>query len=382
MKAAVLAVALVAWPVHLSARETRLPPCASRVAYAGAPLYAKAVELPPSDLALGERYPPEVEARLTAALAEASQRTGAPALGVAIADARGLYESQTPKRFYWASVGKAFTATAVLQLVEEGKLRLDDPLAKWFPDFPNAAWITVDDLLLHTAGIFSANEDRKLREKPRRLTPHESIALSARHGALFCPGGNWRYSNTGYTFLGLILEALEGKPYAEIIRARILGPLGLETLRVVTPEDPLTDLAPLTPKDGSAPVMSPAWAEAAGSVVGSAGDMLRFWHALLTGKLLSREATARRFERLYPMFDSGTFYGRGVMVYDTQGLLWLGHSGGTPGAKAVVAYSPSDRAFVAVALNTDGPAEAVANLLLRALRADPAAPPRRPENVP
>ncbi|MDX1996732.1 MAG: hypothetical protein SF066_03350, partial [Thermoanaerobaculia bacterium] len=62
-------------------------------------------------------------------------------------------------------------------------------------------------------------------------------------------------------------------------------------------------------------------------------------------------------------------YGRGVMLYDVAGLRWLGHSGGTPGAKAVVAYSPADDAFVAVALNTDGPAEAVANLLLSKLRA-------------
>jgi D-alanyl-D-alanine carboxypeptidase len=114
--------------------------------------------------------------------------------------------------------------------------------------------------------------------------------------------------------------------------------------------------------------MSPAWGEAAGSVVASAGDMLRFWHAVLTGKLHSLDTTRRRFQNLYPMFDAGTFYGQGVMVYDAPGVLWLGHSGGTPGAKAVVAYSPADQTFVAVAINTDGPAEAVANLMLQRWR--------------
>lgn len=342
--------------------------CARRLPYEGAPLYAKGVELPPPDFALGEAFPQPIREKLDRAVAEAATLTGARQLTVAIANRQGFYAHDGEKLLYWASVGKAFTATAVLQLVEEGKLRLSDPLSKWFPRFPNAVAITLDDLLLHAAGIFSANEDLAARKTPRYRSPQESVEISARHGAMFCPGQNWRYSNTGYTLLGEILAAVEGKPYPQVVRDRILGRLAPGPLRVVGPDDPLAEVAPLLPKDGSDPAMSPSWAGAAGSVVGNAGGMLRFWHALLTGKLLSPEATARRFARLYPMFDSGTYYGQGVMIYDVPGVLWLGHSGGTPGAKAVVAYSPADQAFVAVALNTDGPAEAVANLLLKTLR--------------
>lgn len=101
-------------------------------------------------------------------------------------------------------------------------------------------------------------------------------------------------------------------------------------------------------------------------------DMARFWAALLSGRLLEPATTAQMFRTLYPMFDAGTFYGLGTMVFDIEGAghrnLWLGHAGGTPGGGALVLYSPEDQAVVAVALTGDGPAPAVANTLLKALR--------------
>lgn len=363
-----LCAGLLIWAAPVLAKEPKPVRCPARGEYAGKPLHTGVIELPPPGLALGSAYPEGLQRELAGAVDEAKKLTGAPVLGAAVADERGFFASDGDPVLYWASVGKAFTATAALQLVEEGKLRLDDRLARWFPAFPHADLLTIDDLLLHTGGIFSANEAPEVRAEPRYRPPLESVALAARHGALFCPGADWRYSNTGYTLLGLVLEAVEGQSYREIIQKRILDRLGGTRLRVVSADDPRTDWAPLVPKDGTEPILHPAWAGAAGSVVGPASDMLRFWHALLTGRLLSPAATAGRFERLFPMFDSGTFYGRGVMVYDVPGVFWLGHSGGTPGAKALVAYSPSDHAFVAVALNTDGPAEAVANLLLARLR--------------
>ena len=112
---------------------------------------------------------------------------------------------------------------------------------------------------------------------------------------------------------------------------------------------------------------------AAGNVVATAADMIEFWHALLGGKMLKAETVRGQFERLHPMFDKGTFYGRGVMLYDVPAkdggrLTWLGHGGGAPGSKAMVIDSVDAQAFVAVALNNDGSAEATANLLLTALK--------------
>jgi D-alanyl-D-alanine carboxypeptidase len=267
------------------------------------------------------------------------------------------------------STTKTFTAVVVLQLVQEGRLTLTDPLARWLPAFPNAAAITVDHLLQHTAGVFSANEDLEARAEPRSRAPVESIDIAARHGAMFCPGQFWRYSNTGYTMLGQIIEAVDGRPYHEAVLARVLARFPGTSLRALAPREEPADIAPLLPTSPDEPRMVPNWAYSAGSIVGSAGDMVTFWHALLTGKLLDARRTALLFERLYPMFDEATFYGRGVMLYvlpaDAGSAVWLGHSGGAPGVKSIVAYSPADRAFLAVALTGDGNAQAAAFLLLR-----------------
>ncbi len=353
--------------------------CNKAKPYVGAALYAGSVDLPPASLVIGDSFDAATIARLDDALHRAQAATKAPVISVAVACAHGRWQSTRAidgtanmQRLYWASAGKSFTAVVILQLVQEGKLSLNDPLSRWLPKFPNAAAITIDQLLLHTAGTFSHNEDLRLRAAPRYRTPAESIAVSAKHGALFCPGERWRYSNTGYVILGQIIETLDRKPYHEAVRARILAPLGLKSLESLAPQAQPNDVASLTPSDGSRPVHQPAWGYAAGNVVGSAGEMLTYWHALLTGKLLNAETMPLLFQTLYPMFDAGTYYGRGVMLYvipdGPRTVNWLGHSGGTPGAKALVAYAPSEQAFVAVALTGDGSAEATANLLLKQLR--------------
>ncbi len=134
--------------------------------------------------------------------------------------------AETP-HFHWASAGKAFTATVVMQLIEEGKLSYDDPLAKWFPDFPNAGAITIDHLLTHTSGIFSFNADLPFRKQRRYHSPEECLAIAMRHGCVCCPGERWYYSNTGYVLLALVVERIESRPFHEVIGNRIITPLGL-----------------------------------------------------------------------------------------------------------------------------------------------------------
>jgi D-alanyl-D-alanine carboxypeptidase len=102
--------------------------------------------------------------------------------------------------------------------------------------------------------------------------------------------------------------------------------------------------------------------------------MVAFWRALLGGQLLKPPQVEAMFATLYPMFDTGTFYGLGVMAMDAPesaggATVWLGHAGGASGVGAMALYSPADRAFVAVALTGDGSATATANLLLKQLRA-------------
>jgi D-alanyl-D-alanine carboxypeptidase len=355
--------------------------CDRALPYEGAALHAA---LSPEALkisgSLEGELPAPLAARLETAMKQAMSLTHAPVMTAAIAvPGQGGWHatlsadgSVSAQKLHWASVGKLFTATVILQLVEEGKLSLTDSIDKWFPKAPNAKVISVGDLLSHTSGLFSANEDLKVHASGRYLTPDEDVDVSSRHGAMFCPGQLWRYSNTGYVMLGRIIETVDGRPYHESVTARILTPLHLKDTHVLAPHEVPADLAPLTPQSSKERPIEPSVPYAAGTVIGSAQDMVLALHAMLTGKLLRSTATADRLAALYPMFDKGTFYGRGIMVYDIptaagEPKMWIGHSGGTPGAKAVVAYSPADKAFVAVALNTDGSAEATANLLLKQL---------------
>lgn len=324
-------------------------------------------------------------ARLVKALDQALTATGAPEMTVAVAvPGKGLWtanrasaneKAQTNSRSFWfASVGKAFTAVAVLQLVEARKLSLDDKLARWFPDYPNAKSITIDHLLCHTSGIYSFQNDPALRARRGYRTPEELIEVARAHGNGFCPGEQWSYCNTGYVMLARILEQVEGRPFHEVLTACIINPLGLRNTRALRPREPGSNLAePHSAKTEEAESeFNLSTPFGAGNIVADAADMVEFWHAVLAGKLLKSETVRDQFQRLYPMFDGGTYYGRGVMLYDVpdgkgERLTWLGHSGGAPGVKAIVAYSVDANAFVAVALNNDGSAEATANLLLKAL---------------
>jgi D-alanyl-D-alanine carboxypeptidase len=380
---------LVASPVRpeTGAQQDYAPvACDATKPYEGPPLYAGRIELPPPHPAPTQHFDPAVTAKLERALADALTRTKAGVIAAAVAtpsqtwSATRTAEGQaSQQRLWWASAGKSLTAVVIMQLVNEGKLSLADPLAKWLPDFPNAKVITIDHLLRHTGGVFSANEDLTARRDPKYRAPAESVAIARTHGPMFCPGQWWRYSNTGYTMLGLIIEALEGRPYHEVVNARIAARLGLTSLRALAPKEEPADVAALRPSDPAEPRMVPNWAWAAGGVVSNADEMLAFWRALVTGELLGTDTTALLFDRLAPMFDKVTYYGRGVMIYvlpagppgspsaNAPSRVWLGHSGGAPGAKAIVAWSASERAFVAVALTGDGSAEAAANLLLAQL---------------
>lgn len=319
-------------------------------------------------------------ARLHTAFAFATERTKAAAIAAAVGvPGKGQWrESTVPagQLYAWASAGKTFTAVAILQLAEEGKLSLSDPVARWIDGVPNGQVITVRHLLTHTSGLFSANEDLVFRKAPHAMTLDEEVKIVRRHGAMFCPGENWRYSNSGYALLGAILEKVEQKPYARIIQTRIIDKLGLADMRVVTPNDRLADVA--APKSQTPePAIDLHQPGAAGGIVASAPAMIAFWQGLLGGKLLPRSTVEHQFATLYPMFGQPMFYGEGVMVYDLPVVpgeapsVWVGHSGGAPGVKAVVAYSLREKAFVAVALTGDGPAESTAALLLRQLTAAP-----------
>ncbi|MBO9544481.1 serine hydrolase domain-containing protein [Caulobacter sp.] len=375
MRGVGLALVLAALPVVASAADYKPVVCKSAVTYAGPPLHAPVA--PPLLGAVPKAsLDPETVARLEAGFLQAKAATKAPTMTAAVlVPGKGAWEKtdsgDQPPMLFWASAGKSLIAVVTLQLVEAGKLKLEDPIGKYVAGVPNGDVVTIRDLLAHTGGLFSANEDLKARAEHRAHSLDEDVKIIARHGAFSCPGERWRYSNTGYALLGKVIETVDGQPWQASVEARIIKPLGLMSLRVLADGDKAEDVAKLVSAK-EAPI-EPAWAGPAGPAVGSAGDMARVWAALLGGKLLKQESVQAMFGKLYPMFDAGSFYGLGAMaveVPDADGTksLWLGHLGGTPGASAVVAYSVKDGVIVAAALTGDGSAAATANLLLRQVR--------------
>lgn len=348
--------------------------CRARAPYAGPPVHRSedAVEIPSIP---DHPQPGTTIARLDNAFARLKDYTAAPALTATVAcPGVGLWyrQSTQPQHplLWWASVGKAFTATVVLQLVQEAKLSLDMPVSRWIVGMPNGDVVTVRDLLAHTSGLFSANEDRVVRSHPRYRDPSEMLAIASNHGAMFCPGERWRYSNTGYDVLGMIVERIDGRPIGAAISERLITHLGLRSMRALSPGEEARDVAPPTSSQGLP--INPSWAGAAGAIVSDARDMALAWTALLDGRFLSKPLRQEMTATLYPMFDPGTYYGLGMMVFDVpdgeRTLRWIGHAGGAPGASAIALYSPDDGAIVTVALTGEGSATAGANVLLKALK--------------
>lgn len=359
----------------IAAADYKPVQCDARESYAGRPLHA-AVRVAAAPGPFSENaFDADTVRRLDEALAVVRKATEAPAVSAAVAvPGRGLWRSADgadAPLLYWASAGKAFTAVVVLQLAAEGRLDLDMPVSRWIDDVPNGDAITVRDLLAHTSGLFSANEDRKARRDPRYRSATENLSIARRHGAMFCAGANWRYSNTGYDLLGEIVRIVDGRPLDAAIVARVVDRLGLKRTQVLRADSDLRDLAPLT--SAKEKPIDPRWPGAAGPIAADAADMTRFLAALFNGELLPSASVDSMTATLYPMFDAGTYYGLGLMVFDIADgdtrQLWTGHAGGTPGAGALMVYSPQDNAFVAVALTGDGSAAASVNLLMKALRA-------------
>ncbi len=365
--------------------------CQSVMPFAGAPLHAAvpASLFPAPDIANTSQaaLPAELGVLLDQKVRDILAKTGAPAMTAAItipglgrwSSTQGLAQTLPAQpvhggtEFYWASVGKALTAVLVLQSAEEGKLGLHDPLSLWYPQIPHAERITLSHLLTHTSGLPTYAGNRG-----EATPPTEAVAQLAQAPLLFCPGSNASYSNAGYLLLGLIVQAVERRPFHETVQSRITAPLGLQQLRALRPgEDLPTDLA--TPHAGRAPQADPsAWTRlGAGNVVARAEDMVVFWQAVLSGRLLSASTVRSQWALMYQLFPHSTernqgnsWFGMGVMLSewtdDTgKSRTWLGHAGGIPTANAQLLYDPAVQAYAAVAVSSEVSSAAVANALLK-----------------
>lgn len=267
-----------------------------------------------------------------------------------------------------ASVTKQFTATVVMQLVEEGKLTLATPLHSVLPDVPDA-WsaVTVAQLLNHTSGIPSYTSVPDFGSLMRKdFKPAELIALVRDRPMDFVPGQQWRYNNSGYVLLGMMIEQITGQPWGTVLEARLFKPAGMATARV-------NDHSIVVPhraqgyawQNGvlrNGEYVSPTQPYAAGALLVSVLDLAKWDETLVKRPMLSPASLAAMYAPA-PIAGGKTHpYGFGWDVTPYRGHTRYGHSGGIPGFSTYYARFMNDTLSVIVLANEgSGGAERIAN---------------------
>ncbi|WP_428663104.1 serine hydrolase domain-containing protein [Runella sp.] len=264
-------------------------------------------------------------------------------------------------RFRIGSITKMFTAAMILQLVEEGKLKLTDPLNKFFPQIPNADKITIAQILAHRSGIHDAVLDKNLRpsSNTNAITKDELLALIAKGTPDFEPDTKHSYSNSGYVLLGFLLEKLTGRSYGETLKERITAKIGLKDTYVATGNIDVNKNEALTYMnlDGNwkpVPETHPSLLFSAGAIVSTPSDMVKFIQALFDGKVVSKES----LDQMKTIKDGD---GVGMEPFTFAGKTFYGHTGGADNYGAWLAYLPEEK--LAVAYTTNAKVYPVANIM-------------------
>ncbi len=263
--------------------------------------------------------------------------------------------------FRLGSITKQFTSSAILKLVEQGKISLDDPLSKYLPGYPEpGGTATVRQLLNHTSGIMPYTAIPGFMSEGKTGRPYtttELIATFKDHPVQFKPGEKWEYNNSGYVLLGAILEKVTGKSWDSAVQDLIVGPLKLKTIRGGIAEDDTSRMAKGYTRRGDkiAPSMKIHMSvpQAAGALIGTVGDLARWADALHHGRVLSAASYAAMTGLTTTADGQTSPYGFGMGTSDIRGQRTIGHSGGIFGFATDSAYLPDEDIFVAVFANTD-----------------------------
>jgi D-alanyl-D-alanine carboxypeptidase len=260
--------------------------------------------------------------------------------------------------FRIGSVTKQFTAALVMRLVEQKKLALDDELAKYVPDFPlQGRKVTIEQLLQHTSGIKSYTDMGEPWQKvwPLELTHGELLALVKDAPFDFEPGTDWKYNNTGYYLLGMVIEKVAGKSYAEVLQAELCGPLGLARTRYDSNRDLIKNRAQGYGLDGERLVndqmIGMAQPGAAGGILSTAGDLVRWQMALVSGKVVTPESFTRMRTSLVLPNGHDACYGFGLKIAEWEGKPRVEHGGGIFGFNSMLFWIPGEDLHVAVISN-------------------------------
>ena len=292
----------------------------------------------------------------------------------------GEVATKTPMRatdrFRIASLNKSYTAAVVLQLVGEGKLRLNDNVQRWLPGVvPNGRNITIRQLLDHTSGLFNYEDDDRAVEPYFKgdlghyWAPIQLVRIAVSHKPYFAPGKGEHYSSTNYLLVGLIVEKATGRSIGTELRDRIFRPLHLKnTFYPTTPAIPGPHfhgyMVVSTPGAIDVTGVSPSLSGAAGAIVSTVDDVADFYRALLSGDVVKpRLLKAMKTTHGQKNYDiPGQRYGLGLMMMPTScGVAW-GHIGSFPGYHTTAFTSADGRRQVVLATNLDPSAQKPATI--------------------
>lgn len=252
--------------------------------------------------------------------------------GYGYRNAAGKIPNDAQSIFQLGSITKQFTAAVILKLQEEKKLSVSDKLSKFFPDYPKGDSITIEQLLTHTSGIYSYTDDDNFMstEVAKPHSREQMMALFKDKPLDFSPGSGWNYSNSGYSLLGYIIEAVTKTPYETAVRKYIFTPLqmthsGFDFTHLKNPSKTTGYFVLNETNASEAPIVDSTVAYSAGSIYSTTGD-LNLWHrALMQNSVLSK---AQQEKAYTPVKNK---YGYGWVIDSIEGKRRVGHGGGIHG---------------------------------------------------
>lgn len=339
----------------------------------------------------------ELVARTDAVINWALARPGAVALsvavavdgrvierGVGIADLEFNVPANAATSFRIGSVTKQFTAAAIMKLVEQGRLALDDDLHEYLPDFDTGGRVlTIRQLLNHSSGVpsYTSQPDFFPRAAALDLSHAELLGYIRDVPFDFEPGTGWNYSNTGYYLLGMIVEVASGQTYGDYLQQTFFDPLNLSRTRYGSERELIPNRAQGYDFDAASgrflndTLISMNTPGAAGALIASPGDLVR-WQLALSGGRAVQPASYQTMITSTVATGQGTQqYGFGLMIDDAGGRRTISHNGGIPGFNSILTTLPDAGLHVAVISNSDGmPSALVAQNIIQALTSAEAPP--------
>ena len=313
--------------------------------------------------------------RINADVETILQRTSTPGASIAIAEhgriiyskAYGLRdrEQHLPVKvdtyFEIGSITKQFTAAAILQLQEAGKLHIDDKLATYLPDAPHANEVTLRQMLSHTSGLPEYLDGPNIEQVASNpATFDQLMARIAGKPLDFAPGSRWSYSNTGYILLGRIIEIISHESYRDYVQTHLLKPAGMKHTFTTSDEAHLPNMAIGYRQEnevvGRAPTISETFGWSAGFLVSTVGDLEKWNDVLMNGRIVTPADYALMSTSVQTTKQGDAGYGLGLFVDSINEQPRVGHTGGSFGFTTANEYFLKQQVqIIAFTNNGDNP---------------------------